>query len=374
MIRPLNIMETYGVLYNQVQAYNMALAVRYADLEPAELLQAVARWQAKERCFQLNYGEDLCFHPIASAIPVEEIPSEDEGTSWLDWVRREVHLHFNDPKLPLARLKFRKVGDELEVIFSFSHVIADGLSSLLLIQSFDECLREGCNPAIRAFEDHLPVDKVPAKFIAKDPSNRSHFEVKRLKFDKSKTKEILQRCKEERTTLHGFLAGWVTQAYFEAEPQVDTLKIRSQVNLRPFLNIPNTAVGNYQTTFDYRLKNYGASLWDVAKAVRSDLRKASKEGNAPLAKLRQLARALQEGKLQFSVDEPTISLSTLGALPEMQGRVLGAATSHYAGPAPHLKVVSGIINGELVVMFEHDAGLYEDGFFEYCFGTLSLFS
>lgn len=372
MIRPLNVMETYGALYNQVQAYNMSLAVRYPWVDEDTFLRAISQWQAKERCFQLNYGEDLCFYPIATPIPVEEIPAEKGKNSWLEWVRQEAHLHFSDPKQPLVRLKYRRIGDELEVIFSFSHVIADGLSSLLLIQSFEECLMGNWSGTIRAFENLLPTEKIPFKLPTKPLQNRSHFDLKHIQFDENKTKEILKQCREEGTTLHGFLSGLITQAYFQADQAVDTLKIRSQVNLRPYLKIPENVVGNYQTTFDYRLKNDGTTLWDVARAVRLDLRSASKEAGRPLAKLEQLAKVLQTGQLDFSVNEPTLSLSTLGVLPNGLGRVLGAATSHYAGPAPHMKVVSGIINGKLVMMFEYDEGLYGDGFFWRFSGALQV--
>lgn len=369
MIRKLNLLETYGALYNEEQAYNLCISVRYPYFTSEQFFQAVQLFQQKEKCLQVNYDDYLNFYPVSEKIHAisTHLRNNDQ---WIYEIHEEVNQHFANPKEPLARISHLHniEADYTDVNFVFSHIIADGHSGILLIKSFEEALMGYWDKkTVRAFDNYLPLTTqlMPVQF-KKELKNKSHSELRQMQFDRRKTREIFKLCKTHTTTLHGFMTALLAKAYLFMDGHQDQIKVRSQVGLRPILNIDASVIGNYQIAFGTTIKNESnLPLWDTARQLREQLRTQIKNKAECMRELNELAEKINEEKLYFAIENPVISISTLGVLPFlMTGRILGAATSHYAGPAPHIKIINAIINEKLTLMFQYDARYHDKSFFK----------
>ena len=371
MNRPMNLLEKYGALYNQEHSYNLSLAVRYPLISDVDFFAAVKRFQRKEKCLQVNVNGNLEFCPVTNediyAIGFNAMTSDE----WFWELEGAGIERFSDGSKPLMRIM--NIADEefSEVIFTWSHMIVDGYSALLLMRSFEEILFGFGGELERKFENALCEDLNEDSQLSCAEYDDNHPgsgpKLRRIELGRSMTRNILEACKQNSTTLHGLLSATIGQAYLMAD-KLPFVKVRSQVNLRPLLGLGDV-IGNYQIALDSHLKKDDCKIggadttWNNARSMRGNLREQIK-GKRHIEKLKMLADAIKYDLLDFSINEPTVSVSTLGELPLTAGIVLGAATSHYAGPEPHIKAINAVITKKLVMMFQYDEGMHDSEFFE----------
>lgn len=233
---------------------------------------------------------------------------------------------------PLVRLVWiREKGDHHHLLATFHHVIADALSGTLFLNDLfrtlagDDPDRDGPRPGGAgrvigaAMDARLPKKvrglrglvgdlRLLARFAWEDfhfgkpaaivdgrnvPPHQRFIRVIRREFDSSWTQRLVERARQEKTTVHGALSAAVCLSIADAigHGKPVSVKQRSAVNLRSKLEpAAEDVLGNFVSLLFYRGRVSGHDhFWDLARHIHRQFQAGSARG-APWAVIRLMSK------------------------------------------------------------------------------------
>jgi hypothetical protein len=258
----------------------------------------IAQWQDALDAVQIRY-------PLLSA-SIRKIPGrrpffeKKRGTSMPlrmaplmnsllleEEMEKELDRSFGDGSGPLTRATLFHGHDRSVVMFTTHHSSLDGKSHLLLVQDllaavagedFGETLevQRGLGQLLG-----LPAPAAYGKTLEGGPvapaeaqrAGMSRVRVRRVQLSVGETEALLQRAKEEGTTVHAALVAALTLAgkrYSEAW-NVGPVRCLSPIDMRKALKMPDAAGLLIAAHHGTVATPEGASFWDIARAVREDM-------------------------------------------------------------------------------------------------------
>lgn len=296
-------------------------------------------------------------------IPLSVEPRRD-ASHWLEALEADLNQLW-PPHGPLARVRLLSDGDAHDIILGLHHMMADGMSAMVLARELLACaaaLSEGRPlgleqaPERPALEDLLPpqargasglkraagvagewgVHALRGLFImpaeVSVPPGQRRTRLLRLELTSEETALLGQRCRERGTTVHGALCAAMAQslvAAFRHAPEnraARAIACISPVNLRRMLEPAiGDEVGLYITPFGtaHPLSQVG-DFWSLARAVRRELKEAMDGGAVfgPLTVQRALPPLafMQERALRLSeqlVPGP-LTVTNIGRVDEVE--------------------------------------------------------
>ncbi|MBR8839575.1 MAG: hypothetical protein DSM106950_37640 [Stigonema ocellatum SAG 48.90 = DSM 106950] len=229
------------------------------------------------------------------ALPLRVIERQNEE-HWLTEISSELLRPFSWSEEPLARVVLLHSPDVSELLVTYHH-IGDGLSGAYLmrdiwceitkpgsyreplpeIPTIDQLLppviREGEKDVVD-FDRFVEVDTT----IQLDEAVHPRLHVLHWYFSPEETNELVARCREEQTTVHGALcASFLLSLWHETSSSKETvLKCLSPFNLRNYLTI---AVGENFGEYIARVVtshtlNQQTQFWDLARQVKHQINQA----------------------------------------------------------------------------------------------------
>ncbi len=318
--RPCNRFEQNLLLLDQVANFSFNVIARIAgDLDVERLQQALAYVQRQH--YYLNVSLDLASPPAFVVHPTLPIPlrvlTDTDRASWLSEAERELNTKFDLTHGPLARAVLLTRKNEADLIVTFEHLSADGMSgahfvrevvaacgqlaqgvtlppvssqnmlypdpqwfpkSVLGVRGWFKLLllltRYGYD-TLRFGKRHYPAPE----WI---PFERRDVRLTHYLFSREDTERLVNRCRVAQTTMQGALsasllltlASELREKANVPEPVIDCV---SSVNARPYCraDVPDRHLGLWvgQIVRPYLIRP-DTDFWTLARAVNRDLRRA----------------------------------------------------------------------------------------------------
>jgi hypothetical protein len=202
-------------------------------------------------------------------------------------MEEELQQSFGDGDGPLTRATLFHAPDRSVVLFATHHSSLDGKSHLLLVQDLlasvaGEDLGEplAVQPGLGQLLG-LPIPaeyekKLEGRSVAPEdgaPVEMPEVRVQRLQLSVEETEFLLERAKQERTTVHAALVAALTLAGKRCSEKwkVGPVRCMSPIDMRRMLGIPD-APGLLISLHHAPVPTpEGASFWEIARAVRADM-------------------------------------------------------------------------------------------------------
>jgi hypothetical protein len=249
-----------------------AVQIRYPLLSAS-----IRKIPGRRPFFEKKHGISM---PVRMAPLTDSLVLEEE-------MENELQRSFGDGSGPLTRATLFHGPDRSVVMFATHHSSLDGKSHLLLVQDLlaavaGEDLGEPLEVQ-RGLGQLLGLPS-PAAYgkaleggsVAPEEAQRvgmSRVRVRRVQLSVGETEVLLQRAKEEGTTVHAALVAALTLAgkrYSEAW-NVGPVRCLSPIDMRKALKIPDAAGLLIAAHHGPVATPEGASFWDIARAVREDM-------------------------------------------------------------------------------------------------------
>jgi len=211
-------------------------------------------------------------------------------------MEKELHRSFGDGSGPLTRATLFHARDRSVVMFATHHSSMDGKSHLLLIQDLlasvaGEDLGEplevqpGLGQLLGLPAPAKYVKKLEGRSVTTEDGTRvglPKVRVQRLQLGVEETAVLLERAKEEGTTVHAALVAALTLAGKRSSEVWNAGPVRcsSPIDMRRALGIPDAA-GMLISTHQAPVQTPdGMSFWDIARTVREDMLPAQRADGA----------------------------------------------------------------------------------------------
>lgn len=284
-------------------------------------------------------------------IPLSIIDKQDES-QWLNIAHDELHQKFSNNTNPLCRVTLLNStipGGMSEIIVTFHHAIVDGLSSITFINEllsyYDKIKVEGDISEIPIMEFLPPVEErlnknlihqnnnnktdqkslKPQVFIeteAPPTERKTHFITQN--FSREITLRLKQRCRQEKTTIHGALcaAMLLVTAKIAFNNTSITLSCGSNINLRKYCQpeISSESLGCFISTVEeIHTLNKSRDFWDLARECKSKINQSINRG-IPIAfasneSLKNMNKDMINQMSNYNMGRhTTIQISNLGKL------------------------------------------------------------
>ncbi|MBF6330795.1 condensation domain-containing protein [Nocardia transvalensis] len=314
--RPLSASERWYWICDQLSALNVVARVHLRGALSETALRTAADALAREHPLlrvsiaRQPDGTDPVF--VAPADP--QVPIRTVDGDRTDWEREVDEVELATPlewaTRPLARITDVRCGsggaESHDLVFTVSHIIADGTTALALLRRLVELAATGTapdsirsRPALPAPEALLPrafrapwgvataagaglVDQAvtlvarPRRLRPQIPleptARRSRLLHRELSGDRLEA--LVARCRAEGVTVHGALTAAMAQAYGTVvEPGVrGRIGIGSPIDFRGEVSVSPEDAGAYVATVPSYLRfGPGTDLWDVARRLNREL-------------------------------------------------------------------------------------------------------
>ena len=236
------------------------------------------------------------------AIPLRIIDRQHDR-QWLEIAEAELSQKFSDQFAPLCRITLLQSSaqwDRHELIVTFHHAIADGMSALHFIHELLSLCQQLMAGTPISPLDSLPLlppleqllepclsepDRVipsqtsppPALLIEQTaPADRRQTRLLTHEFDRDLTLQIASRCREEQTTVHGALCAAILLACVRqlSFPEPVLVSCGSNVNLRgscvPVVEPSHLGCFVSAVTTSHQI-SLDANFWELARECRATI-------------------------------------------------------------------------------------------------------
>lgn len=263
--------------------------------------------------------------PVFVADNVPAIPLEVEARlsddHWHAEVEKEMNRHFSWSEGPLVRVTLLKGAPVSDLLVTFHHTIgeaASGMYFMLHLLTLVKQISEGNAPDVQPFPERPPVEELLPKsardiqglvktgaLISKQvasiiiqhpqklPKDGDAFAENRqarvihCTLSEEETESLVNKCREESTTVHGAVCAAVlhaaaSQMHTYHDGKSVTIGCMSAVNLRQFLTPPlGEEIGFFVSMVitSHRIHT-DTHFWDVARDVKEAVHHAIGSGDA----------------------------------------------------------------------------------------------
>ncbi|WP_025143779.1 condensation domain-containing protein [Pedobacter jeongneungensis] len=270
------------------------------QINEENLHRALQKIQQKHPLLQMNIdatGKTPYFvhHENISKIPVritDRLTDED----WLIQSKTEWYKLFDSPNQPLARLVWLKGETESDLLLVLPHCICDGTTILNLMRELMTLIDNPQQnlapyPSFLSVNDLMPEDFSISKlghfkgkifaalgrlfFFFKATSNnqvdRNNYAV-HWKISVENTKKLLQKCKEENTTVHAAICVAFMEAFKHVQGTKAHGKVICPVDIRRFVEaIKQDTMFAFAPIAELRLDQIENRFWTKAQVLKNDL-------------------------------------------------------------------------------------------------------
>jgi NRPS condensation-like uncharacterized protein len=371
LLRPLSSLENmYRILHEMGANIVVAVAQVEGDLSIPVLekaLHLIVQRHPMLRASLVQTDGKYGFHFREQAVPNVHSLRRQDHHQWVKIAEEEIHQRF-DVGHSLWRLTVLTDPElcQHEIIFTYHHSIADGISHLIFLHELLSCYQQltaGITPALLSLVPPVPIEhliyarlglsyvlkKLGQKLRPHQPilegsasleQRRTHIVPRSL--GAALTQRLQARCRQEQTTIHGALcAAMLLSAQSVVwERRSARLLCDSSINLRPLINSSDTYDGIGSRSSIIELTHHlhpKTQFWDLARECKAGINQAirRKEPQRWLALVHWLGTkdtVLQQQAQENMGRSSTVAVSNLGQFPfsSVYGEV-ELKSIHFAG-------------------------------------------
>ncbi|OUJ70392.1 condensation domain-containing protein [Hymenobacter crusticola] len=285
--RPLGAFEKTFWLLDQIDSKDFCLAADIAGTQPVEKWrQAIDLVQQRHPNLSVRVTLDELGRPTLQ--PVENLPiplrvvQVEQNYRWEQEVEKELSVRFNTAEGPLLRVVLLQKPDSTVLILAANHTVADGTSlsyltrDLLLAVTGEElALMEPpvSNDQTLELPEDLPAQTAEQVLGLNMKTEVVHPLVSSHRFSASTTRTLLERARQENTSVHGALCAAVLLASRKMRPGwVQTrMELVSPVCTRGALHLDDNVGLNITTQSVFFDHQPYMSFWDLARLAKAGL-------------------------------------------------------------------------------------------------------
>lgn len=190
------------------------------------------------------------FHRTDPVAPVELTIHREPDQDWPVFAAEELIRPFDAAVAPLMRATLLTQGMTSTLLLTFDHVIADGISSVVVLNdvlaalngeplvtlplpnSLDAGITRGFDAS--QIDDAITDDPRMAVPTSIRPFDATRPRLHRVAMSREATAELVHRCREERTTVHAAIVAAATRAR-SAECGQEFIRTNSPMNVRKLI-------------------------------------------------------------------------------------------------------------------------------------------
>jgi len=285
--RTLGAFEKTFWLLDQIDSKDFCLAADITGTQPIEKWRkAIDMTQQRHPNLSVRVVPDELGRPILQHVENLHIPLRvvhvEQNYRWEQEVKKELSVRFNTEEGPLLRVVLVQKTDSTVLILAANHTISDGTSlsyltrDILLAVTGNEL--QLMEPQVSNDETlNLPED-VPAQTVEKviklkmktdvvNPLVSSH------RFSENTTHNLIERARQENTSVHGAICAAVLMASRKMRPEWDDTRMElvSPICTRGALNLDDNFGLNITTQSVFFEHQRHLSFWDLARLAKAGL-------------------------------------------------------------------------------------------------------
>jgi hypothetical protein len=285
--RTLGAFEKTFWLLDQIDSKDFALAADISGTQPAEKWQnALHSVQRRHPNLSVRIVMDELSRPTLQHVENMTIPLRvvqvQQDYRWEQEVEKELSIRFNTEQGPLLRVVLVQKPHSTVLILAANHTVADGTSlnflvrDILLAVSGNEL--ESMNPQVSNDQTlGLPED-LPAQTAGQIPELKMKTDlvtprVSSHRFSREDTQNILERSRQENTTVHGALCAAVLLASRKMRPEWNdaSMELVSPICTRAALKLDDSFGLNITTQSVFFEQQENMSFWALARLAKAGL-------------------------------------------------------------------------------------------------------
>jgi len=221
--RTLGAFEKTFWLLDQIDSKDFALAAEIEGKAPVEAWKlALVKVQERHPNLSVRTVMDQFSRPVLETMENVEIPFRvvhaDNDYRWTQEVEKELPIRFDTEKAPLIRVVLVQKPASSVLIIVSSHIIADGTAVSYLVRDILQAVTgkelarmepQQSNDETLGFPEDLPKDIAEQVPVSDNESKLFEPKVSTIRFSEEVTQRILERARNEQTTVHGALCAAV---------------------------------------------------------------------------------------------------------------------------------------------------------------------
>jgi hypothetical protein len=285
--RPLGAFEKTFWLLDQIDSKDFCLAADIAGTQPVKKWrQAIDLVQQRHPNLSVRVVLDELGRPTLQQVENLPIPLRvvqvKQDYRWEQEVEKELSVRFNTAAGPLLRVVLLQKPASTVLILAANHTVADGTSlsyltrDLLLAVTGQELaflepqVSNDETLGLPADQPAPTVEQVPEMTVQTavvNPLVASH------RFSKSTTRTLLERARQENTSVHGAICAAVLLASRKMRPEWDQTKMElvSPICTRGALNLDDNVGLNITTQSVFFDNQPYMSFWELARLAKAGL-------------------------------------------------------------------------------------------------------
>lgn len=285
--RTLGAFEKTFWLLDQIDSKDFALAADISGRQPLENWQkALQLVQQRHPNLSVKIGMDERSRPTLQAVEGLTIPLRmievEEDYRWEAEVEKELSVRFNTAQGPLLRVVLVQKPQRTVLILVANHTVADGTSLNYLVR---DLLLAVTGTELKAMDPQVSNDQTLG--LPEDQPIQTVDEVlelgvntrmvkpliSSLRISEQTTRTIVERAKQEQTTVHGALCAAVVLASrkMRAEWREVKMELVSPICTRGALQLDDNFGLNITTQSVFFEDEQKLSFWDLARLAKAGL-------------------------------------------------------------------------------------------------------
>src|ERR1700761_1156050 len=293
LIRTVDASERLFYRYSERHPAHFALVAAFDEVLTANRLKpALAAVQRRHPLLSAHVedrpGIRLGLYRAASVSPVDLTVYRDAETSWEALAAEELSRPFDRSRAPLMRASLVQGPTSSALLLIFDHTIADGISSVLVLNDVIAALNGVMLPELPVPQSQenmialtLPrVQPLDPSELPDDPRMRTPSVIRpfdgaltnvhTMTMTEVDTARLAQRCRAERTTVHAALVVAMCRVR-AADRGEDFVRVLNPINFRALIGASEDCGLYIQSTWTGLSPWDGAAFWDQARATTAHL-------------------------------------------------------------------------------------------------------
>lgn len=285
--RTLGAFEKAFWLLDQIDSKDFCLAADISGTQPVEKWRkAIDLVQQRHPNLSVRVVLDELARPTLQHVENLPIPlrvvQAEQNYQWEHEVEKELSVRFNTAEGPLLRVVLVQKPDSTVLIMAANHTVADGTSLsyltrdiLLTVTGQELALLEpqASNDQTLGLPEDLPAQTVEQVLELNRKTEVVNPLVSSHRFSASTTRNLLERAREENTSVHGAICAAVLLATRKMRPEWDQTRMElvSPVCTRGPLNLDDNVGLNITTQSVFFDNQPYMSFWDLARLAKAGL-------------------------------------------------------------------------------------------------------
>ena len=285
--RTLGAFEKAFWLLDQIDSKDFALAAVIQGTEPVEKWQnAIKLVQQRHPNLSVRIVLDELSRPTLQHVDNITIPLRvvhvGQDYRWEQEVEKELSERFDTENGPLLRVVLVQKPNSTVLIVAANHSVSDGTSLNFLVRDILLAVTgkalgimdpQVSNDTTLELPEDLPVQTVENVLTLKMKTDIVNPLVSSHRFSESLTQTILERARQENTTVHGAICAAVLMASRKLRPEWDDTRMElvSPICTRGALELDDNFGLNITTQSVFFEHQRHLSFWDLARVAKAGL-------------------------------------------------------------------------------------------------------